>query len=71
MVSGDGGVILLPTDNVIVSSVEVKYAKYKVIKAGVDVKFHTRRDQNCYCLMKNMKYEVLLKKWTWTSPLFS
>ncbi len=48
---------VLSTENVIVSS-----TKYKVIKAGVDVKFHKRRDQNCYCLMKNMKYEVLLKK---------
>lgn len=53
---------MLPTETVIVSSVEVKYIKYKVIKAGVDVKFHKRRDQNGYCLMKNMKYEVLLKK---------
>ena len=48
---------MLSTENVIVSS-----TKYKDIKAGVDVKFHKRRDQNCYCLMKNMKYEVLLKK---------
>ena len=56
------GSLVLPTETVIVSSVEVKYIKYKVIKAGVDVKFHKRRDQNGYCLMKNMKYEVLLKK---------